>query len=105
MRESMGLPRRLGDSKVIKALLAERLPAMTKIIEHRREMKGANPPGSVTERTLKSCVQVQLWTEVDGSESLVVSGTMIDSHLELKGLLHDGVFALAHEGEPGYTAT
>ena len=102
MRESMRLPRRLAENMRAKEMVKEYLPAMATIVEHHRGVRMQEVGGH--ERTLKGCVQVQVWTEADGRECIVVCGTDNVSHLELKGMLHDGVYALAHEGEPGYVA-
>lgn len=102
MDEYRRLPRRLSADKVVKALLKDQVPKMQTIIDHTRK---TTIPGPVTSegRTLKCCVQVQLWAEADGTESLVVVGTNAVPHLELKALLHDGIYAMAHEGEPGFS--
>ena len=76
--------------------LKEHLPEMTKVIEHRRpEQPMRNEEAH--DRRLKQCVAVMVWEEADGTESVVVVG---DDHLQelgLKGVLHDAVYALAHE--------
>ena len=74
---------------------------MQTIVDHPRQATSAGPVPSEG-RTLKCCVQVQLWAEADGTESVIVVGTNAVPHLELKALLHDGVYAMAHEGEPGF---
>lgn len=101
MRNNQPLPRRLGEDKKVQAMLADQLPMAT-IVDHRRNNRG-EPTTAVGPRTLKTSVQVQVWCEADGSEWIVVTGDESVSNLELKGLLHDGIYALAHEGEPGYT--
>jgi hypothetical protein len=76
--------------------LKERLPEMTKVIEHHRPDHPTRP-GEAHDRRLKQCVAVLVWEEADGTESVVVVG---DDHLEdlgLKGVLHDAVYALANE--------
>ena len=104
MREGLQLPKRLADKKHIETMLEADMPAMTTIVEHRR---GTPPPDPAhtpnPERTLTRCVQVELWTEADGTECLVVAGNEHAPTLELKGLLHDGLYAMAHAGEPSFT--
>ena len=102
MDEYRRLPRRLSADQEVKALLNDQLPKMQTIVDHSRKNTTTRPDPSEA-RTLKCCVQVQLWAEADGTESLVVVGTNSVPHLELKALLHDGIYAMAHEGEPGFS--
>ena len=99
MDERMQLPPRLKESNEMEALISD-LPAMRTIIEHHRRSR--NPSEQSTGRKLQACVQVQLWVDDDGRESIVVLGDESAGPLVLKGLLHDAVYALAHEGEPGF---
>ena len=92
---------RLTEHKHIRAVLDDLLPEMRTILEHNRGISSSTA-GSSEGRTLKGCVQVQLWTEADGTESIVITGTNDASHLELNAMLHDGVYAMAHQGEPGF---
>ena len=101
MDEYRRLPRRLAADQEVKAHLTDQVPKMQTIIDHTRKTTIPGPASSEG-RTLKCCVQVQLWAEADGTESLVVVGTNSVPHLELKALLHDGIYAMAHEGEPGF---
>ena len=78
--------------------------AMQTVIEHRRSAHSLEGSQSNNQRTLKHCVQVEMWVDDDGRESIVVQGDENASHLELKGLLHDGIYALAHEGERGFVS-
>ena len=76
--------------------LKEHLPEMTKVIEHHRPEQPNRVP-EAHDRYLKQCVAVMVWEEADGTESVVVVG---DDHLRelgLKGVLHDAIYALAHE--------
>lgn len=84
-------------------MLEGHLPAMEEILEHtRRNGKGHN---GVTRdgRKIKECVAVMLVEEADGSETVLIVGDADAEHLELKGVLHDGIYAFAHKGEPGFT--
>ena len=76
--------------------LKEHLPEMTKVIEHHRPDHPTRD-GEVHDRRLKQCVAVMVWEEPDGTESVVVIGDDTLHDLGLKGLLHDAVYALAHE--------
>jgi hypothetical protein len=96
MGDATGMPR-LDKADTIDELIPE-LPVMRKILEHHRSKLNPNADPRA-ERTLMSCVQVQLWVDDDGRESIVVLGDESAAPLELKGLLHDGVYALAHEDE------
>lgn len=99
MGDATGMPRL--ETTAIDELIPE-LPVMRKILEHRRSR--LNPRTDPrTGRTLLSCVQVQLWVDDEGRESIVVLGGEGSANLELKGLLHDGVYALAHEDQAGST--
>ena len=100
MSNNARLPQRLAGNRHVSPLLAEDLPHMQSIVEHNRGK--ADPAESSPVRRLRGRVEVQLWIESDGSESIAVCGGDL-THLELKGLLHDGVYALAHQGEPGFT--
>jgi hypothetical protein len=83
------------DIEVIQAL-KEHLPEMTMVIEHHRHERPTRN-GEAHDRRLKQCVAVLVWEEADGTESVVVVG---DEHLQelgLKGVLHDAVYAVAHE--------
>jgi hypothetical protein len=80
------------------------LLAMQTVIEHRRSTRNPEGPQPVAHREMKHCVQVELWIDDDGHESIVVQGDETAGHLELKGLLHDGIYALAHEGERGFVS-
>jgi hypothetical protein len=53
-------------------------------------------------RSLKSCVAVTIWIEEDGTETVSVVGDDDISALEIKGVLHDGLYAIAHQGEDGW---
>ena len=75
--------------------LKEHLPEMTRVIEHRRPDPSRTQPSF--DRQLKQCVAVMVWEEADGTESVVVVGDERLEALGLKGVLHDAVYALAHE--------
>ena len=92
-------PRRLADAKLTEEMLEDHLPTLSKIVEHTRKssLDGDSAPSG---RFLKECVTVEVWQEADGSESIVVVGDSKLESLELKGVLHDGIYALAHRGDP-----
>jgi hypothetical protein len=82
--------------------LSEQLDMMTTIVERRRESMDIDKSRG---RTLKDCVAVMIWTEEDGTETVTVVGDNNISALELKGVLHDGLYAIAHQGEEGWVPT
>lgn len=98
----MGMDRN-GRRHQVEALVAEHLPVMKNIVEHHRT---SGPVSTVdlteTTRTLKKAVVVMVWAEADGTETLSVVGDADAEMLELKGILHDGLYAIAHADEPGY---
>ena len=76
------------------------------VVEHHRMNNGngnkhplARPAGS---RKLKECVAVMIWEEEDGTETVSVVGDPEITELEVKGVLHDAVYAVAHVGEEGF---
>ena len=84
--------------------LDEAIPEMVSVIERRRHVAGAphvhDVEGHVAAapgRELKGTVTVLLWQEEDGSETVEVVGKPETGVLALKGLLHDGLYALIHE--------
>ncbi|HYN35536.1 MAG TPA: hypothetical protein VEV82_01025 [Actinomycetota bacterium] len=94
-------PRRLADAKLTEDMLEDHLPTLSKIVEHsRKSSSDENAPP--TGRFLKECVTVEVWQEADGSESIVVVGDSKLESLVLKGVLHDGIYALAHRGDPAW---
>jgi hypothetical protein len=84
-------------------LLEGRLPEMEAILEHTRQNRDGTAPATPDGRRIKECVAVMLVEEADGSETVHVVGDAGTPHLQLKGILHDAIYAFAHEGEPGYT--
>lgn len=95
-------PRWLAESDLVRMALEENLPKMTTILERQRRKPTSTQESIRAGSTLSGSVQVQLWTEADGSERVLVLGDSAMSRLELKGLLHDGIYALAHTDEPGF---
>lgn len=74
---------------------------MEAIVENRRiSLNGQRPEGRA--RKLKGCVAVLVWEEPDGSERTEVVGSGASSSLHLKGLLHDGIYLLAHKDDEGF---
>jgi hypothetical protein len=96
--EDRGKPRRLAEADQLEQQLIERAGLR---VQHNRRASGSHsePQG---DRTLKGTLEVQLWQEMDGSESVVVTGGPSLNDLEMKGLLHDAVYVMAHRGEEGF---
>src|SRR5688500_5728110 len=92
-------PRRLAEST--ENGLVSDPQKMRAIVEHSRA-RAEKASETAVNKELVASVLVQLWTDEDGVESLTVMGDEGASTLELKGLLHDGLYALAHQGEQGY---
>ena len=83
-------------SKAMPAL-AEHLDAMTLVVERQRRNAEANKTAPADTRKLRECVVVMVWEEPDGSETITVAGDEDVNHLELKGVLHDGLYTMAHK--------
>lgn len=96
------MPKRIVEADRMHELLREYLPSMEAVVQSRRVSVDAEPPLG-PDRELKRCVAVLVWQEPDGSECTEVVGDATDSPLHMKGLLHDGVYLLAHAGEEGFT--
>lgn len=97
---SDNLPSRLAENVAVRERLIEQLPELERIHEQRRAPLD-RPDGSRDgERVMKRLVAVVVWEEPDGSEAVEVVGRHDISHLELKGLLHDGIYLLAHQNDP-----
>ena len=86
--------------------LREHVEHMSTVVEHHRARNGnghkhplARPNES---RRLKECVAVMIWEEEDGTETISVVGDPEITELEVKGVLHDAVYAVAHVGEEGF---
>lgn len=81
--------------------LAEHLDEMATIVEHRRSTRENPAPSDNSKRTrrLRECVAVMVWEEEDGSETVSVVGDSQLGELELKGVLHDGIYAMTHIAE------
>lgn len=93
-----------GKQQEVVDLLKEHLAAMDEILEHSRSGSSESPHAPKGPRKVKECVAVMLVEEVDGSETLMIVGDSDAPHLQLKGVLHHGIYAMAHEGEPGFQA-
>ncbi len=83
-------------SKEVLDLLKSHLPAMSEILEHSRAKRAA--VDAAGPRKVKECVAVMLVEEADGSETVLIVGDSDVEQLELKGVLHDGIYAFTHEG-------
>ena len=80
--------------------LAEHIDEMATIVERQRA-NHAEPDrenGGKPQRKLRECVAVMVWEEPDGSETVTVVGNPEMGDVELKGVLHDGLYAMAHKG-------
>jgi hypothetical protein len=81
-------------SKTMPAL-AEHINEMATIVERRRKSHGSETTERHEEtRRLRECVVVMVWEEEDGSETISVLGDAELDDLELKGVLHDGLYAM-----------
>jgi hypothetical protein len=98
VRVNDSTPKRHHDDELVLSMLKEHLPDMEWIVHHRR----GGTPDVDGRATVKRCVAVLISEEPDGVESITVVGDSQTGHLELKGVLHDGLYAIAHEGEPGF---
>lgn len=99
----MATRRRHDDVHDVMQMLEGHLPEMAEILEHTRSKANAQGPVTRDGRKIKECVAVMLVEEADGSETVLIVGDADAEHLELKGVLHDGLYAFAHKGEPGFT--
>ena len=95
--------RRHDDHHDVMRLLEGRLPEMAQILEHTRGNGTIDGTDELRGRRVKECVAVMLVEEPDGSETVHIVGDASVGHLELKGMLHDAIYAFAHKGEPGFT--
>ena len=98
----MAMRRRRDNAHEVMGMLESHLPAMAEILAHTR--RNASGAAGVTHdgRKIKECVAVMLVEEPDGSETVMIVGDADAEHLQLKGVLHDGIYAFAHKGEPGF---
>lgn len=97
--EERTVPERLERDRNMRVALQEHLGTMERLVESRR-ISLDDPDAHTDEprRALKHCVAVLVWENPDGTESTEIVGDL-RSQLELKGLLHDGIYLLAHQGE------
>ena len=94
--------RRHDDVQDVLTMLEGHLPAMAEVLEHTRPNGNGHTGVTRDGRRIKECVAVMLVEEPDGSETVLIMGDADTEHLELKGVLHDGIYALAHKGDPGF---
>jgi hypothetical protein len=95
-------PRRLAEATRIRELVGGHIETMVQFVEH---FKGnANGETSTETRRIVRCALVVEWQEPDGSEYVTVAGDEELSDLGIKGMLHDGIYAMAHRGDPGYSS-
>jgi hypothetical protein len=89
-------------SKTIPAL-AEHLDDMATIVEHQRSNpRATDGTEGKRERRVLEAVAVVVFEESDGTETIEVVGDVSVGSLELKGVLHDGLYAMAHKGDEGF---
>lgn len=98
----MALRKRHEDVHDVMGMLEDHLPAMAEILEHTRPSRTGEAPYLHGGRRVKECVAVMLVEETDGSETVAIVGDADAEHLQLKGVLHDAIYAFAHKGEPGF---
>ena len=79
--------------------LAASLDDMVSVVERHRPNR--EPGGE--QRVLKQVVHVMVWDEPDGSETITVIGDPDMPALQMKGILHDGLYTVAHEDEDSLT--
>ena len=95
-------PKRLAEATKTRRAIAQDLTERRELVVHNRPASGDGEPTDGPVR--RGYVLVEVWQETDGSESIVVCGDAEMKELEIKGLLHDGVYSIAHRGEVGFTA-
>ena len=95
------LPRRLKEDRSIRNMLRSMFDKMQPIVEHRSHIRQA-PLEAGAARRVKECVAIVTWEEPDGSETISVVGGAGVAPLEVKGLLHQAVYAIAHADSPEY---
>ena len=78
--------------------LAGAMDQMVTVVERHRSYDNDEPSGN-GERKLKETVAIRIWEETDGSETIEVVGDRGLDSLEMKGVLHDAIYALAHDGD------
>lgn len=94
-------PRRLEDASKMRRMLADDLPNMRQVVVHNRP-NFSDSSQQEADRTRRGCVLIEVWEEADGSESIVISGDSSMENLEIKGLLHDGIYSISHQGDAGF---
>ena len=77
--------------------LAGAMDQMVTVVERRRSF--SDQPGGNGERKLRETVAVRVWEEADGSETIEIVGDQGLDSLEMKGVLHDAIYALAHDDD------
>lgn len=95
-----GTPKRLSEGDRVRNLVEQHLDSMVEFVEHQHGTRHDGP--SADQRRIMKCAVVVQWQDPDGSEYITVAGDGDLGALGLKGILHDGLYALAHEGEPGF---
>jgi hypothetical protein len=77
---------------------------MVQFVEHRRSNGAAQAAAAAVDsgRQIVQCAVVVQWREADGTEFVTVAGDEELTDLGIKGMLHDGIYAMAHHGDPEY---
>jgi hypothetical protein len=91
-------PRRLAENTSVRDLVGQHLENMIQFVEHRRTSKAHGTPSGA--RKIVQCAVVVQWQEADGSEYVTVAGDEELTDLGIKGMLHDGIYAMAHNRDP-----
>ena len=86
------VPRRLSESRATAAKMADEMTA----IHDDREVSKRWHAHSDEDPTLRCAVTVQVWEDADGCSCVEVLSTDGVSLLEVKGILHDALYSLAH---------
>jgi inorganic pyrophosphatase/exopolyphosphatase len=87
--------KRLDQTSTTRKMLDEHMEQMVEVVDHHRQAHHEKHEG----RKIIECVTVIMWEEPDGNETISVIGDDNLNPLELKGLLHDAIYAMAHEDE------
>ena len=89
------MPARLESTRRAEEMLGTDIDAMTAIVEHHG--RGHIPTDAPMGRKMKQRVAVVVWEEPDGTETVCIVSDTDLTNLEMKGILHDGIYALAHD--------
>jgi hypothetical protein len=85
-----GMPRRLAESRAMSEKLGDEVAHPFNILAD------GSPEEVRSERELTCSITINVWTDADGHESVEIESSHDISPLAVKGILHDGIFAIAH---------